>query len=38
MPKVSHEGDTSNFEAYPEDDWNKAPPVAPKDLEMFKNF
>ncbi|KAM5181404.1 cAMP-dependent protein kinase catalytic subunit PRKX [Mantella aurantiaca] len=38
MPKVSHEGDTSNFEAYPEDDWNKAPPVPPKDLEMFKNF
>ncbi|XP_075450688.1 cAMP-dependent protein kinase catalytic subunit PRKX isoform X2 [Ascaphus truei] len=38
MPKVSHEGDTSNFEAYPEDDWNKAPTVPPKDLEMFKNF
>lgn len=38
MPKVSHEGDTSNFEPYPEDDWNKAPPVPPKDLELFKNF
>ncbi|XP_053313356.1 cAMP-dependent protein kinase catalytic subunit PRKX [Spea bombifrons] len=38
LPKVSHEGDTSNFEAYPEDDWNKSPPVPPKDLEMFKNF
>ncbi|XP_041115152.1 cAMP-dependent protein kinase catalytic subunit PRKX-like isoform X2 [Polyodon spathula] len=38
VPKVSHEGDTSNFEAYPEDDWKKDPPVSPKDLEMFKNF
>ncbi|XP_058885002.1 cAMP-dependent protein kinase catalytic subunit PRKX isoform X2 [Acipenser ruthenus] len=38
VPKVSHEGDTSNFEAYPEDDWKKDPPVPPKDLEMFKNF
>eukprot|EP00079_Xenopus_tropicalis_P033178 XP_017946949.1 PREDICTED: cAMP-dependent protein kinase catalytic subunit PRKX isoform X2 [Xenopus tropicalis] len=38
IPKVTHEGDTSNFEAYPEDDWNKAPPVPPKDLEMFNSF
>ncbi|CAM2096656.1 unnamed protein product [Caretta caretta] len=26
VPKVSNDGDTSNFEAYPEDDWNKTPP------------
>ncbi|KAJ8350762.1 hypothetical protein SKAU_G00258920 [Synaphobranchus kaupii] len=26
VPKVSHEGDTSNFDAYPEDDWKKEPP------------
>ncbi|NXW19375.1 PRKX kinase, partial [Circaetus pectoralis] len=38
VPKVSNDGDTSNFEAYPEDDWNKMPPVPPKDLEIFKNF
>uniref|UniRef100_A0A8C4SKG3 Protein kinase cAMP-dependent X-linked catalytic subunit n=1 Tax=Erpetoichthys calabaricus TaxID=27687 RepID=A0A8C4SKG3_ERPCA len=38
VPKVSHDGDTSNFESYPEDDWKKDPPVPPKDLEIFKNF
>ncbi|XP_069053593.1 cAMP-dependent protein kinase catalytic subunit PRKX isoform X2 [Lepisosteus oculatus] len=38
VPKVSHDGDTSNFEAYPEDEWKKEPPVPPKDLEIFKNF
>uniref|UniRef100_A0A3Q4HC05 cAMP-dependent protein kinase catalytic subunit PRKX-like n=1 Tax=Neolamprologus brichardi TaxID=32507 RepID=A0A3Q4HC05_NEOBR len=38
VPKVSHEGDTSNFDVYPEDDWKKDPPVAEKDLEVFKNF
>ncbi|KAM7041363.1 cAMP-dependent protein kinase catalytic subunit PRKX isoform 1-T1 [Molossus nigricans] len=38
VPKVSGEGDTSNFESYPEHDWNAAPPVSPEDLEVFKNF
>lgn len=38
VPKVSHEGDTSNFDVYPEDDWKKDPPVPQKDLEIFKNF
>lgn len=38
VPKVSHEGDTSNFEAYPEDDWKKEAPVSANDLELFKNF
>ncbi|KAM8895478.1 cAMP-dependent protein kinase catalytic subunit PRKX [Lycaon pictus] len=38
VPKLCGEGDTSNFEAYPENDWNTAPPVSPKDLEVFKNF
>ncbi|XP_011492783.1 cAMP-dependent protein kinase catalytic subunit PRKX [Oryzias latipes] len=37
-PKVSHEGDTSNFDVYPEDDWKKDPAVPPKELEIFKNF
>lgn len=38
IPKVSHEGDTSNFDVYPEDDWKKDPPMPQKDLEIFKNF
>lgn len=38
IPKVSHEGDTSNFDVYPEEDWKKDPPVSPKDLEIFENF
>ncbi|XP_062865481.1 cAMP-dependent protein kinase catalytic subunit PRKX [Trichomycterus rosablanca] len=38
VPKVSHEGDTSNFEAYPDAEWKKDTPVPPKDLEIFKNF
>lgn len=38
VPKVSHEGDTSNFDVYPEDDWKKDPPVTQKDLEIFENF
>ena len=38
VPKVSHEGDTSNFDVYPEDDWKKDPPVPQKDLEIFENF
>ncbi|KAM4538294.1 cAMP-dependent protein kinase catalytic subunit PRKX [Fundulus diaphanus] len=38
VPKVSHEGDTSNFDVYPEDDWKKDAPVPQKDLEIFKNF
>uniref|UniRef100_A0A8C2DC95 Protein kinase X-linked n=1 Tax=Cyprinus carpio TaxID=7962 RepID=A0A8C2DC95_CYPCA len=38
VPKVSHEGDTSNFDTYPEDEWKKDTPVPAKDLEIFKNF
>uniref|UniRef100_A0A1A7XMB0 Protein kinase, X-linked n=1 Tax=Iconisemion striatum TaxID=60296 RepID=A0A1A7XMB0_9TELE len=38
VPKVSHEGDTSNFDVYPESDWKKDPPVPPKDLETFNSF
>lgn len=38
IPKVSHEGDTSNFDVYPEDDWKKDPPVSQKDLEIFESF
>uniref|UniRef100_A0A2K6FAS7 Protein kinase cAMP-dependent X-linked catalytic subunit n=1 Tax=Propithecus coquereli TaxID=379532 RepID=A0A2K6FAS7_PROCO len=38
VPKISGDGDTSNFETYPENDWDAAPPVPEKDLEIFKNF
>ncbi|KAM9577387.1 cAMP-dependent protein kinase catalytic subunit PRKX isoform 5-T5 [Trichechus inunguis] len=38
VPKVTCDGDTSNFDTYPENDWNKAHPVSPEDLEIFKNF
>ncbi|XP_061538679.1 cAMP-dependent protein kinase catalytic subunit PRKX [Phycodurus eques] len=38
VPKVSHEGDTTNFEVYPNDEWKKDPSVPPRDLEIFKNF
>lgn len=38
VPKLSGDGDTSNFETYPESDWDKTPPVSDKELETFKNF
>ncbi|XP_076453547.1 cAMP-dependent protein kinase catalytic subunit PRKX-like [Babylonia areolata] len=38
VPKVSHAGDTSNFETYEEGDWKKTPPATDKDLELFADF
>ncbi|XP_026640742.1 cAMP-dependent protein kinase catalytic subunit PRKX isoform X2 [Microtus ochrogaster] len=38
VPKLSGDGDTSNFETYPESEWDKTPPVSDKELETFKNF
>ncbi|XP_022340993.1 cAMP-dependent protein kinase catalytic subunit PRKX-like [Crassostrea virginica] len=38
IPKVSHAGDTHNFEEYPEDGWKDAPPVSAADLENFADF
>ncbi|KAM9181042.1 cAMP-dependent protein kinase catalytic subunit PRKX [Dugong dugon] len=38
VPKVTCDGDTSNFDTYPENDWSKPHPVSPEDLEIFKNF
>ncbi|XP_077461053.1 cAMP-dependent protein kinase catalytic subunit PRKX [Stigmatopora argus] len=38
VPKVSHEGDTTNFEVYPNDEWKKDHSVPQRDLEIFKNF
>uniref|UniRef100_A0A8B9GLZ5 Protein kinase domain-containing protein n=2 Tax=Astyanax mexicanus TaxID=7994 RepID=A0A8B9GLZ5_ASTMX len=38
VPKVSHEGDSSNFDTYPDEKRKKEPAVSPKDVEIFKNF
>ncbi|XP_029390292.1 cAMP-dependent protein kinase catalytic subunit PRKX isoform X2 [Mus pahari] len=38
VPKVSGDGDISNFETYPESELDKTPSVSDKDLETFKNF
>ena len=38
VPKVSHEGDTKNFDKYDEDGWKDVPLVSAKNLEAFTNF
>lgn len=38
IPKVAHDGDTKNFDSYPEDDWQKTAPAAEKDLALFAEF
>lgn len=38
MPSVSYEGDTSNFDEYPETDWKAARALDPDELKLFANF
>lgn len=38
VPKLSSDGDISNFETYPEGELDKTPSVSDEDLETFKNF
>ncbi|XP_023330907.1 protein kinase DC2 [Eurytemora carolleeae] len=38
VPKVAFEGDTRNFDDYPETDWRKVPPVSERELRMFVDF
>ena len=38
VPKVSHDGDTSNFETYEEGDWRKTAPATDKEVELFDDF
>ncbi|XP_066542729.1 cAMP-dependent protein kinase catalytic subunit PRKX-like isoform X2 [Hoplias malabaricus] len=38
VPKVLHDGDSSNFDTYPDEKRKKEPAVSAKDLEIFKNF
>ena len=38
IPKVSYDGDTCNFDEYPEADWQRTPCVSEKDYQLFDNF
>lgn len=38
VPKISYEGDTRNFDVYPETDWRKVPPVPEREARLFDQF
>ena len=38
VPKVSYEGDTRNFDDYPETDWRQVPGVTEREYRMFEDF
>jgi len=38
IPKLSHPGDTRNFDDYPEENWKAAPPLTGKLLDPFNDF
>ncbi|XP_064393943.1 cAMP-dependent protein kinase catalytic subunit PRKX-like [Halichondria panicea] len=38
VPRVTHPGDTRNFERYPEDGWFNVLPLKDADVEPFKDF
>lgn len=38
MPAVSYEGDTSNFDEYPETDWKSVRSLDSDELKLFANF
>jgi protein kinase X len=38
VPKINHEGDTSNFEKYPEDTYNMYPDLKENELKYFEDF
>ncbi|XP_072180340.1 cAMP-dependent protein kinase catalytic subunit PRKX-like [Diadema setosum] len=38
VPKLSHPGDTRNFDEYPEENWQSAPSVKADVLKLFKDF
>ena len=38
VPKVSYDGDTRNFDDYPETNWQKAPAASEKDMRHFSDF
>ncbi|KAB0798515.1 hypothetical protein PPYR_09508 [Photinus pyralis] len=38
IPKVSYDGDTSNFDEYPEIDWKSARPLDEDEQKLFEDF
>lgn len=38
VPKVSYDGDTDNFDDYPENDWKKKPTATERELKYFEDF
>ena len=38
VPKVSYDGDTRNFDEYPETDWRQVPGVSEREFRMFEDF
>jgi protein kinase X len=38
IPKVSHDGDTKNFDKYDEEGWRDVPTVSAKNLQAFEEF
>lgn len=38
VPRISHAGDTRNFDDYPEEDWQSVTSVSSKQLEPFEDF
>lgn len=38
VPKMNFEGDTRNFDTYPEEDWKNVDPISNRQLAMFEDF
>ncbi|CAG2069192.1 unnamed protein product, partial [Timema podura] len=38
VPRVTYEGDTRNFDDYPETDWKSAPTVGEIEQKLFEDF
>uniref|UniRef100_A0A0B7AUS8 Protein kinase domain-containing protein n=2 Tax=Arion vulgaris TaxID=1028688 RepID=A0A0B7AUS8_9EUPU len=38
VPKVAHEGDTTNFETYDEEDWKTTAPASEEQIKSFADF
>ena len=38
VPRLSHPGDTRNFERYPEDGWFNVAPLSDQEIQAFKDF
>lgn len=38
IPKIMYEGDTSNFDDYPESDWKNSRTLEDDELKLFEDF